>query len=114
MEHLFLVSDNNMSPYLSKGDLAIFEPMQLGSVYNSVYLVEYRGKKMVVRVQLLIRGDMLLIFDSGDKKTIRFKSHERMRVVFIGHVIARFTRDKELKKDYPFSFNQLYLSLIHI
>ena len=107
MKNIFLVNNNDMSPFINKGDVVTYEPIQSNRrLYNSVYVVEYRGQKVVARVQLLIKGGMLLIFD-GERKTIKFEQHERMRVIFIGHVIARFFKDGEQKIDYPFSFNQL-------
>jgi len=101
-KNIFLIEDDNMKPFVSKGDLVVFEPMALNQrVYNGVYIVEYRGKKQVVRVQFLIRGDMLLIFDNKENDTIKFKYHERGRVIFIGHVVARYFKDGSYKIDYP-------------
>lgn len=106
-KNIFLVYDNNMKPFISKGDLVVYAPMILNQrLYNSVYVVEYRGEKQVARVQFLVSGGMRLLFDSRDKTTIEFKYHERGRVIFIGHVIARYFKNGSYKIDYPFSFNQ--------
>ena len=66
MKNLFLVNNNDMSPFINKGDVVTYEPIQPNRrLYNSVYVVEYRGKKIIARVQLLIKGGMLLVFDVG-------------------------------------------------
>lgn len=107
-KNIFLIDDNNMKPFISKGDLVVYEPMILNQrVYSSVYVVEYRDKKQVARVQPLVRGGMRLLFDSGDKRMIELDYHERGRVIFIGHIVARYFKDGSYKIDYPFSFNQL-------
>ncbi len=106
-KNIFLVNDNNMNPWISKGDLIVYAPMILNQrLYSSVYVIEYKGRKQVARVQFLVSGGMRLLFDSDIKKMIEFKYHERGRVIFIGHVIARFFKNGSSKIDYPFSFNQ--------
>jgi len=100
-KNIFLVNDDDMTPYVNKGDAVIFEPIQgLKRLYSSVYIVEYRGKQFVSRVQILISGGMRLLFDSGKKKMIEFEQHERMRVVFIGHVTDRILKDGEIVRGY--------------
>lgn len=90
---IFFVDNNDMTPFVSKGDLVIYEPMRLGHrMANSIYVVEYRGKKMVARVQFLIAGGMRLIFDGVGRKTITFQAHEKMRVIFVGHVVGSISK----------------------
>ena len=104
-KNIFLVDDDNMTPYISKGDLVVYRPMMLNQrLFSSVYVVEYRGKKQVARVQFLASGKMRLIFDN--KKKIDFESYEICRVIFIGHVIARFFKDGSYKIDYPSFFKK--------
>ena len=107
-KNLFLVNDNNMNPYVSKGDVIIFEPMQLGyRTPSDVYVVEYNGKQMVARINFFIKGEMALIFNGDKTKLLKFEEHERGRVVFIGHVIGRVLKSGEMIKGYSFYSNPL-------
>jgi hypothetical protein len=89
-KNLFLVNNDDMHPYINKGDVAIYEPMQLGQrMASSVYIVEYQSKKMIVRVQLLVQGGMCLLFDNDKGKMVKLKPHEQGEVVFIGYVTGQ-------------------------
>jgi signal peptidase I len=100
-KNLFLVPNDDMHPYVSKGDVVIFEPMQLGyRTPSSVYIVKYKGKKRIARVHFLIKGGMCLLFDGDKEKTIEFKQLDCEKVVFIGHVIGRVLKSGELLNGY--------------
>ena len=86
-KNIFLVNNNNMNPYINKGDTAVFEPMKLGyRMASSIYIIEYKGIKMIARVQLLIKGGICLIFDGAKHNNIKIEQSELEEVVFIGHV----------------------------
>ena len=101
-KNIFLVNDDDMTPYVNKGDAVIFEPIERGQrLYKSVYVVEYRGQQFTARVQPLVTGGMRLLFDGNRRKTVEFEQHERTRVVFIGHVIGIVTKEGEQISNYP-------------
>ena len=86
-QNLFLVNNDDMNPYASRGDIVIYEPIQMGErIYKCVYVVEYKGKRMIVRIHTLIRGGMCLLFDSDRDKMIELKQSERVEVIFFGRV----------------------------
>ena len=102
-KNIFEVKNDDMHPYIGKGDIVIHEPMQLGvRMASDVYIIEYNGTQRVARVQMLVRGGMSLIFDGDKGKTKTFKEHEMNRVIFIGHVIARIFKSGERVEGHSF------------
>ena len=92
-KNIFKVENDDMHPYVGKGDIVIYEPMKLGfRVVSDVYIVECNGTQRVARVQRLIKGGLSLIYEVN-------------RVIFIGHVIARIFKDGELVEGHSFYFN---------
>ena len=102
-KNIFKVENDDMHPYVGRGDIVIYEPMQLGfRVVSDVYIIEYNGTRRVARVQMLVKGGMSLIFDRDKGKTKNFKEYEMNRVIFIGHVIARIFKNGERVEGYSF------------
>lgn len=100
-QNLLLVDNDDMNPYVSKGDVVIFEPMRLDRrLHSSVYVVELNAKKMVARIQLLIRGGIRLIFDGNKEGLIYLKQSEKGQVILIGHVTGRVLKDGEMIEGY--------------
>lgn len=86
-KNIFLIEDDNMKPFISKGDIATFESMRIGyKMASSIYIIEYKGTKMITRVQLLIKGGISLLFDGAKHNNIKIEQSELKEVVFIGHV----------------------------
>jgi len=93
LKNMFLVECDSMKPYLKKGDVAIYEPIQPNMrLASSVYVLEMNNMRFVSRVQLLIRGGVRLISDD-DKSYQEFTKDEMHRITFIGHVIGRIIKD---------------------
>jgi len=102
-KNIFKVENDDMHPYVGKGDIVIYEPIKLGfRIVSDVYIVEYNGTQRVARVQRLIKGGLSLIFDGDNKKTKKFREHEMSRVIFIGHVVARILKSGERVEGYSF------------
>ena len=102
-KNIFKVENDDMHPYVGKGDIVIYEPMKLGfRVVSDVYIVEHNGTQRVARVQMLVRGGMSLIFDGDNKKTKKFQVYEMSRVIFIGHVTARIFKSGERVEGHSF------------
>lgn len=107
-KNLFLIECESMNPFVTKGDVVIYEPMRIGyPIVQSIYLIEFKGEKMIARVQLLIKGGMNLIFDGDAKGLIELEQHEREQVIFIGHVIGRVLKSGEVIKRFSIYENTL-------
>jgi len=107
-QNIFLINNDDMNPYVGKGDLVIFEPIQMNKQFaSSVYLIDYKGKQMIARVQLLVLGGMRLLFDSDRSKTIELNQSEQQQVIFIGHITARVHKDRRVSKGYSLYSNSL-------
>lgn len=93
LKNMFLVECDSMKPYLKKGDVAIYEPIQPNRrLASSVYVLEMNKMRFVSRVQLLIRGGIRLISDD-DGSYEEFNQDEMHKITFIGHVIGRIIKD---------------------
>ena len=96
-KNMFLVKCDSMKPYLKKGDVAIYEPMQLNRrLGSSVYILRIHDETFVSRVQFMARGGIRLISDNDKGITEEFSKEELKDVVFIGHVIGRIIKDYSL------------------
>ena len=99
LKNMFLVECDNMNPYLKKGDIAIYEPIQANRRFaSSVYILKIRDETFVSRVQFLARGGIRLISDSNPKLREEFSKEELKNVLFIGHVIGRIIKEYSLYK----------------
>jgi len=96
-KNMFLVECDSMKPHLKKGDIAIYEPMQLNRrVGASVYILKMHGETFVSRVQFMARGGIQLIFDDEESTNEMISKEELKDVVFVGHVIGRILKDYSL------------------
>jgi len=87
-KNIFQVRNDDMHPYASRGDIVIYEPIELGErIYKGTYIIRYQKEMMIARVQRFIKTDeMWLIFDNDLSKTIKLKKCEQIQVIFFGRV----------------------------
>ena len=97
---IFEVTNNDMSPYLTRGDSVTYELIKDLRLYNSVYVVILNNIKMVVRVQVLMRGGIRIIFDSDKTNFIQLDKEQLQNLIVIGHVTGRIKKSGEHIKGY--------------
>jgi len=96
-KNMFLVECDSMKPYLKKGDVAIYEPIQKGrGLASSIYLIQTKGYTAIKRVAFNVGGGIIIISDNDQSITEEVTKEELKDVVFIGHVIGRIIKDYSL------------------
>jgi len=96
LKNMFLVECDSMKPFLKKGDIAIYEPIQKGrGLSSSVYLIKTKGYTAIKRVSFLAGGGIVIISDS-DQRREEVTKKDLKDIVFVGHVIGRIIKDYSL------------------
>jgi phage repressor protein C with HTH and peptisase S24 domain len=84
-----------MSPYVSRGDIVVYDPRVKRIVSNGVFVLEIEGRFIVRRVQRGLKQNIRLICDNAlfDDETFEesdfVESNEEDGIVVAGHVVGR-------------------------